>query len=86
MTLAADVSAKRPRSADLTGAGKRTVSRRRFIQFIFGAVLLAAAVLTFYQQLVVRVSRDAVINAFNIPFARVLNGLPWIPGSVCRSN
>ena len=63
MTLAADVSAKRPRSADLAGAGKRVLSWRRFAKFVFGAVLLAAALLTFYQQLLVRVSRDAVINA-----------------------
>jgi hypothetical protein len=31
-------------------------------KFMFRAVLLAAAVLTFYQQLVVRVSRDGVMQ------------------------
>ena len=85
MTLAADVSAKRPRSADLAGAGKRTVSRRRFAKFIFGAVLLAAAVLTFYQQLVVRVSRDAVINArlavIRAPIDGIATAAVTIPGS-----
>ena len=85
MTLAADVSAKRPRSADLAGAGKRTVSRRRFVKFIFGAVLLAAAVLTFYQQLVVRVSRDAVINArlavIRAPIDGIATAAVTIPGS-----
>jgi multidrug resistance efflux pump len=85
VTLAADVSAKRPRSADLAGAGKGTVSRRRFIKFIFGAVLLAAAVLTFYQQLVVRVSRDAVINArlavIRAPIDGIATATVTIPGS-----
>jgi hypothetical protein len=54
---------REPRSADLAGSGKRALSSPRFAKFIFGAVLLAAALLTFYQQLLVRVSRDAVINA-----------------------
>jgi multidrug resistance efflux pump len=85
VTLAADVSAKRPRSADLAGAGKRAVSRRRFVKFIFGAVLLAAAMLTFYQQLVVRVSRDAVINArlavIRAPIDGIATATVTIPGS-----
>ena len=43
MTLAADVSAKRPRSADLAGAGKRAVSRRTVLPmekacFVLGAM------------------------------------------------
>jgi len=85
VTLAADVSAKRPRSADLAGTGKRAFSWRRFAKFTFGAVLLAAAVLTFYQQLVVRVSRDAVINArlavIRAPIDGVATAAVTTPGS-----
>ena len=78
MTLAAEVRAKRPRSADL--AGKRALSWRRFAKFMFGAVLLAAAVLTFYQQLVVRVSRDAVINARRAVIRAPIDGVATASG------
>ena len=89
MTLAADVSAKRPRSADLAGAGKRAFSWRRFAKFVFGAVMLAAAVLTFYQQLIVRVSRDAVINArlavIRAPIDGVATASVTTPGSAMKA-
>ena len=87
MTLAAEVRAKRPRSADL--AGKPALSWRRFAKFMFGAVLLAAGVLTFYQQLVVRVSRDAVINArlavIRAPIDGVATASVTTPGSAMKA-
>ena len=63
MTTAAEADIRRPRSADLAETGKHAFAWRRVGKFAFGAVLLAAGLLTIYQQLVVRVSRDAVINA-----------------------
>jgi hypothetical protein len=55
---------------------------------MFGAVLLAAAVLTFYQQLVVRVSRDAVINArlavIRAPIDGVATASVTTPGSAMK--
>jgi multidrug resistance efflux pump len=89
VTLAAEASAKRPRSADLAGAGKRALSWRRFAKLIFGAVLLAAAVLTFYQQLVFRVSRDAVINArlavIRAPIDGVATAVVTTPSSAIKA-
>jgi multidrug resistance efflux pump len=63
VTTAADADIRRPRSADLAQTGKHVFAWRRLGKFAFGAALLAAGLLTIYQQLVVRVSRDAVINA-----------------------
>ena len=63
MTTAAEADIRRPRSADLAETGKLAFAWRRVGKFAFGAALLAAGLLTIYQQLVVRVSRDAVINA-----------------------
>jgi multidrug resistance efflux pump len=89
VTLTADVSAKRPRSTDLAGAGKRALSWRRFGKFTFGAALLTAGVLTFYQQLVVRVSRDAVINArltvIRAPIDGIATAAVTTPGSAIEA-
>jgi multidrug resistance efflux pump len=63
VTTAAEVTAKRPRSPDLGGRGRSALLTRRAGKLSFGALLLAAGLLAFYQQLVVRASRDAVINA-----------------------
>jgi multidrug resistance efflux pump len=63
VTTAVEAGIRRPRSADLAATGKRAFAWRRVGKFTFGAALLAAGLLTIYQQLVVRVSRDAVINA-----------------------
>ena len=63
MTSAAEVTAKRPRSPDLGGRSRPALLTRRAGKLGFGVLLLAAGLLTFYQQLVVRASRDAVINA-----------------------
>jgi multidrug resistance efflux pump len=63
VTTAAEADIRRPRSADLAETGKPAFAWRRVGKFAFGAALLAAGLLTIYQQLVVRVSRDAVINA-----------------------
>jgi multidrug resistance efflux pump len=63
VTTAAEVTAKRPRSPDLGGRGRSALLTRRAGKLSFGAFLLAAGLLAFYQQLVVRASRDAVINA-----------------------
>jgi multidrug resistance efflux pump len=63
VTTAAEVTAKRPRSPDLRGRSRPALLTRRAGKLGFGALLLAAGLLTFYQQLVVRASRDAVINA-----------------------
>lgn len=63
MATAIEAGIRRPRSADLAATGKHAFAWRRVGKFTFGAALLAAGLLTIYQQLVVRVSRDAVINA-----------------------
>jgi multidrug resistance efflux pump len=63
VTTAAEVTAKRPRSPDLGGRSRSALLTRRAGKLSFGALLLAAGLLAFYQQLVVRASRDAVINA-----------------------
>jgi multidrug resistance efflux pump len=63
VTTAAEVGAKRPRSGDLGGRPQPASLTRRAGKLGFGALLLAAGLLAFYQQLVVRASRDAVINA-----------------------
>jgi multidrug resistance efflux pump len=60
---AAEGTAERPRSADLGNRSRPALLPRRIGKLAFGALLLAAGLLTFYQQLVVRASRDAVINA-----------------------
>ena len=63
MTTAAEVSAKRPLSPDLGGRSRPALLTRRAGKFGIGALLLATGLLTVYQQLIVRASRDAVINA-----------------------
>jgi multidrug resistance efflux pump len=63
VTTAAETTARRPRSPDLGGRSRPALLTRRAGKLGFGALLLAAGLLTFYQQLVVRASRDAVINA-----------------------
>ena len=63
MTTAAEVSAKRPRSPALGARTRPALLTRRASKLGFGALLLAAGLLTVYQQLIVRASRDAVINA-----------------------
>jgi multidrug resistance efflux pump len=63
MISAAEGTAERPRSADLGTRSRPALLPRRIGKLAFGALLLAAGLLTFYQQLVVRASRDAVINA-----------------------
>jgi multidrug resistance efflux pump len=63
VTTAAEVTAKRPRSPDLGGRSRPALLTRRVGKLGFGALLLTAGLLVFYQQLVVRASRDAVINA-----------------------
>jgi multidrug resistance efflux pump len=63
VTTAAEVTAKHPRSPDLGGRSRPALLTRRVGKLGFGALLLAAGLFTFYQQLVVKASREAVINA-----------------------
>ena len=63
MTTAAEVTAKRPRSPDLGGRSRPALLTRRAAKLACAALLLAAGLVSLYQQLVVRASRDAVINA-----------------------
>jgi multidrug resistance efflux pump len=63
VTTAAGVSAQRPRSLDLGGRSRPVLLTRRVGKLCFGALLLAAGLLAVYQQLIVRASRAAVINA-----------------------
>ena len=63
MTTAAEVSAQRPRSPHLGARSRPALLTRRVGKLGFGALLLAAGLLAVYQQLIVRASRDAVINA-----------------------
>ena len=63
MTSAAEVGAKRPSSRDLGGRTRPALLTRRAAKLAFGILLLAAGLVISYQQLVVRASRDALINA-----------------------
>ena len=63
MTTAAEISAKRPRSLELGSRNRPALLARRAGKLGFGALLLAAGLFAIYQQLIVRSSRDAVINA-----------------------
>jgi multidrug resistance efflux pump len=89
VTLAADVSAKRPRSAELVGADKRALPWRRLGKLFFGAVLLAAGIVIFYQQLILRVSRDAVINArltvIRAPIDGIATAAVTTPGAAIKA-
>lgn len=63
MTSAAEVGAKRPSSRDLGERTRPALLTRRAAKLAFGILLLAAGLVISYQQLVVRASRDALINA-----------------------
>jgi len=63
VTTAAEISAKRPRSLELGSRNRPALLARRAGKLGFGALLLAAGLFAIYQQLIVRSSRDAVINA-----------------------
>jgi uncharacterized OsmC-like protein len=88
VTTAVEVTAKRPRSPDLGGRSKPALLTRRAGKLGFGALLLAAGLLTFYQQLVVRASRDAVINArvavIRAPIDGIATAAVTAPGMAMR--
>ncbi len=89
MTAADEVSVKHPRSADLDARNKRAPLTRRAAKLGFGALLLVAGLLTFYQQLVVRASRDAVINAriavIRAPIDGIATATVIIPGTAIKA-
>jgi hypothetical protein len=86
VTLATEVRAKRPRSANL--AGKPSLSWHR-LRNSCSARCCSPRLLTFYQQLVVRVSRDAVINArlavIRAPIDGVATASVTTPGSAMKA-
>ena len=89
MTTAAEVSAKRPRSPEFGGRNRSVLLTRRASKFGFGALLLAAGLLTVYQQLIVRVSRDAVINArvavIRAPIDGIATAAVTTPGTTIKA-
>jgi len=89
VTAADEVSVKHPRSADLDARNKRAPLTRRAAKLGFGALLLVAGLLTFYQQLVVRASRDAVINAriavIRAPIDGIATATVIIPGTAIKA-
>ena len=89
MTTAAEVSAKRPRAPDLGRRSKPALLTRRAGKLGFGALLLAAGLITFYQQLVVRASRDAVINArvavIRAPIDGIATATVTTPGTAIKA-
>jgi len=89
VTTAAEVSAKRPRAPDLGRRSKPALLTRRAGKLGFGALLLAAGLITFYQQLVVRASRDAVINArvavIRAPIDGIATATVTTPGTAIKA-
>ena len=89
MATAIEAGIRRPRSADLAATGKHAFEWRRVGKFTFGAALLAAGLLTIYQQLVVRVSRDAVINArvavIRAPIDGIVTATVTTPGTEIKA-
>jgi multidrug resistance efflux pump len=65
-------------------AGARSLPWRRIAKFAIGAALLGVGALTIYQQVVVRVSREAVINArvasVRAPMDGIVKNATTIPG------
>ena len=65
-------------------AGVRSLPWRRIAKFAIGAALLGVSALTIYQQVVVRVSREAVINArvasVRAPMDGIVKNATTIPG------
>jgi multidrug resistance efflux pump len=71
--------------SDLSATRRPLISWRRTAKLLFFAGLLAAGLLTLYQQLVLRVSRDAVINAqlavIRAPIDGIATASVTIPGA-----
>jgi multidrug resistance efflux pump len=82
---AAGTGTRRASAADLTATGAQVFPWRRLGKFAFAAALLAAGLLTIYEQLVLRVSREAVINARMMVIRAPLDGIATaavsIPGT-----
>jgi multidrug resistance efflux pump len=70
---------------DLPAARRPVISWRRAAKLVFFAGLLAAGLLVLYQQLVLRVSRDAVINAelavIRAPIDGIATASVTVPGA-----
>ncbi len=75
--------------ADRVRATTPAIRWRRLGKLILGAALIAVGVVTFYQQLVVRVSRDAVINARVSVIRAPIDGMATraitVPGTAVRA-
>jgi multidrug resistance efflux pump len=82
---ATEVGARRPGTAGSAVGGAHALPWRRVAKFTFAAALLAAGLLTIYQQLIVRVSRDAVINArttvIRAPIDGIVTATVTVPGT-----
>jgi multidrug resistance efflux pump len=70
-------------------AGARNLPWRRIVKFSIGAALLGVGALTTYQQVVVRVSREAVINArvasVRAPMDGIVKTAPTNPGRAVQA-
>src|SRR5580692_7869670 len=75
--------------AGLAGMPTRAVPWGRLVKFGVGAALLSIGALTTYQQVVVRVSREAVINArvvsIRAPMDGIVKAAASAPGTAVRS-
>jgi multidrug resistance efflux pump len=73
------------RSASLAKRATQRIRWARVLKFGAGAALLGLGVMTIYQQVIVRVSREAIVNArvvaVRAPIDGILNGAATVPGA-----
>jgi multidrug resistance efflux pump len=78
-----------PIGADAAASAQPILTRGRLLKLALAIGLLAAGALSFYQQLVIAASRDAVINArlsvIRAPIDGVVTAAPGVPGSLIGS-
>ena len=89
MSVINRISLARAIPADRVHAPIPAIRWRRLGKLIFGAALIAVGVVTFYQQLIVRVSREAVINARVSVIRAPIDGMATraitVPGTAVRA-
>jgi multidrug resistance efflux pump len=87
--LAYAVAGQRRATAIGTPIGTHTIPWRRYSKFALGAALIAIAAATTYQQVFVRVSREAVINArvttIRAPMDGIVKTASAVPGRAVQA-
>src|SRR5262249_59482553 len=78
-----------PQTWSATGGATATIPIRRLVKLAVGVALLSVAALTVYEHVVVRVSREAVINArivsIRAPIDGVVTAAVGAPGATVRA-